>query len=428
MASFSPPTFQALALLRFRAATAGDKAIKSFQSYNYEQYDALEPFRFEALCRITSIAEFSSSMPEIVLPLDTREIFRITADLLDEWIDTSAQITREVYALDPESLSPTGQRMVDFLAHILTPHRSVYHCLPSKSFCTGTVGPPTQQQIILDFFEDCNTLLLPIRSDLREACLQSNMTKHTTMSQIYAPLNTFIFAPAIHFFHWLLYYWRRHATTMPALPFSKTVIEEYKPTYLKTRPDQPRAVVDQSLEMDPKVEVFWRASKYPVRGVWGCLTVYDLLRDLLEENMRIASRRLLSGGVVMSASLGEKRSMPIQQSTLQFQASISSLPPHYLIQKVPPTQTRTKITFTGPMRQHRIPAQETGSLFTCPSCTTPNHFTIRKDLRRHIDSIHTRKLFWCKVKGCSRGEKSQKPFNRLDNLARHEKRVHGNQS
>lgn len=421
MATFSPAVFQTLALLRFRAATAGDKAIKTFQSYTYDRDDALEPFRFEALCRITSIARFSSSLPEYVSPLDCRELFRITADLLDEWIATSAEITGEVYALDPESLSPTGQRMVDFLAHILKPHQSVYNCLPSKSFRSDNPEPATQQQIILDFFEDCSSLLLPIRSEIRRSWLNGNKLERSTMSEIYAPLNTFIFAPAIHFFHWLLYYWRRHATTTPAVPFEKKVIEEYKPTYLKTSPDQPHEQIEEYLGRDPKVDAFWKTSKYPVRGVWGCLTVYSILRDLLEQNVRIAHERLFNSGVRMESKLV---AIPKRPPTLfpKLQASSSYQSRHaLLIQKAPLNRPQASYTSIKSAK----PVSETG-MFTCPSCTTPNHFTMQKDLRRHIESIHFKTGFYCTVPSCSRHAGGvHRPFNRWDNLARHMRRVHG---
>jgi len=406
MATFSPATFYTLALLRFRAATAGDKAIKSFQSYSYDRDDPLEPFRFEALCRIRSIAEFSSSIPENVPQLDDREVFRITADLLDEWISTSAEITGEVYALDPGALSPTGQRMVDFLSHILKPHHSIFNCLPSKTF-----------------FEDCSTLLLPIREDVKRCWLEDSTLERSIMSEIYAPLNAFIFAPAIHFFHWLLYYWRRHATTTPALPFSKTVIEAYRPMYLRSFAGQSCDELKQHSKKDPKIDAFWKASKYPVRGVWGCSRVHRILQDLLEQNVRIAHKRLFNTGTFMTA----QKPQIIPNPTPKRPPSVLSTTQANILARSIASQSHLsqKTQSTSLIAIQPKPTAENGK-FTCPSCTSPNHFTMRKDLRRHIESIHYNTGFFCTISSCSRhAGGGHRPFNRWDNLARHMRRVHG---
>lgn len=85
MVSLSSESVQKLALLRFRATGTGVKIVTFFQSYAYDPNDPLEPCRFEALCRLKSIAEFSSSIPEYVPPSDDGKDLTTTLDLLNDW-------------------------------------------------------------------------------------------------------------------------------------------------------------------------------------------------------------------------------------------------------------------------------------------------------------------------------------------------------
>lgn len=115
-----------------------------------------------------------------------------------------------------------------------------------------------------------------------------------------------------------------------ALPFERTVVEIYEGVCLGTMSDGLRSregdggglklsegcekgkkpsEKDEMMGMgDPRGEAFWKVSRYPVRGVWGDKGVYEILRDLLEQNVRIASERLFDSGVLMSARLAQSPS------------------------------------------------------------------------------------------------------------------------
>ncbi|KAH7342581.1 hypothetical protein BKA65DRAFT_504381 [Rhexocercosporidium sp. MPI-PUGE-AT-0058] len=434
MVSLSSESVQKLALLRFRATGTGVKIVTFFQSYAYDPNDPLEPCRFEALCRLKSIAEFSSSIPEYVPPSPGGKDLATTLDLLNDWLLVSSEILDEIQNLKPEELSPVGCRMVDFLSEVMQPHTSIDAIRPSKINKPAPTAAQTQKakvQTVLDWFEDCNAWILDIKHDLEQSWLREDVQTSIPLPEIYTPLNTFLFAPAVHFIQWLLYYWRRNATTSHALPFEQTAIAPYTPNYLIPFRQHFHHQEDPKLQPSAHANRFWKASRFPVRGSWGSTEIHDLVCGLLEENMQIAHQRIFNQGVLMNAQLSQQH---LASSVCGSDSSFSSPEP-----PTPRPQPRLlgmrSAGMDGSVDEWKssshslLPSlNEPESLtYTCTSCRTPTYFTLAKDLKRHVDSIHSRPKFYCEVGACSRSKGKGRPFNRVDNLVRHVRSRHGKQ-
>ncbi|CZT13429.1 hypothetical protein WAI453_008149 [Rhynchosporium graminicola] len=426
MVSLSTESVQKLALLRFRATGTGFKIVAFSQSYAYNPNDPLEPCRFEALCRLKSIAEFSSSLPEYVAPSPDGKDLATTLELLNDWLLVSSDILDEIQNLNAEDLSPVGARMVDFLSEVMQPHTSIDAIRPSKINRPAPTAAQNQRakvQTVLDWFEDCNAWILDIKHDLEQSWLQEGSQTDIRLPDIYTPLNTFLFAPAIHFIQWLLYYWRRHATKSHALPFEQTAIAPYTPNYLIPFRQHFYHDSDQDSTSIPSIYAlrFFKASRYPVRGSWGSKEIHDVVCGLLDENMQIAHRRTFNQAVMINAQLSR------QHLASSINGSSTSLEPGTPRTQAPllPTRDSSQSQEEQSPSPSSIEVETETATYTCTSCITPTCFTLAKDLKRHVDSIHSRPKFYCEMRACSRSEGKGRPFNRMDNLVRHVRSRHG---
>ncbi|PVH79174.1 hypothetical protein DL98DRAFT_655586 [Cadophora sp. DSE1049] len=437
MVSLSSESVQKLALLRFRATGTGVKIVTFFQSYAYDPHDPLEPCRFEALCRLKSIAEFSSSIPEYVPPSPDGKDIATTLDLLNDWLLVSSEILDEIQTLNPEDLSPIGARMVDFLSQVMQPHTSIDSLLPSKLNKPSPIAPQQSQkdkvQTVLDWFEDCNAWILDIKNDLEQSWLREDVLNDIPLPEIYTPLNTFLFAPAVHFIQWLLYYWRRNATTTYALPFEQTAIAPYTPNYLVPFRQYCQ---NPHLTLSAHALSFWKASRYPVRGSWGSAEIHDTVCNLLEENIQIAHQRIFNHGVMMNAQLSQAHLASSVCGSSSSSSPFSS--PEPPTPRLQPQFLRLDMRTSDVSADEQNPFSVALSLssasnesetltYTCTFCSSPSYFTLAKDLKRHVDSIHSRPKFYCEVESCSRSKGKGRPFNRMDNLVRHVRSRHGKQ-
>ncbi|KAK0128429.1 hypothetical protein ONS95_000402 [Cadophora gregata] len=438
MVSLSSESVQKLALLRFRATGTGVNIVTFFQSYAYDPHDPLEPCRFEALCRLKSIAEFSSAIPEYVPPSPDGKDLAATLELLNDWLLVSSEIIDEIQNVDPQELSPIGARMVDFLSQVMQPHSSIDSLLPSKINKPQPSTAQSQQdkvQTVLDWFEDCDAWILDIKNDLEQSWLREDVLNDIPLPEIYTPLNTFLFAPAVHFIQWLLYYWRRNATTTNALPFEQTAIAPYTPPFLV-----PFRYYCQNPLLSPSSHTlrFWKASRYPVRGSWGSAEIHDTVCNLLEENIQIANQRIFNHGVMMNAQLSQDHlssSVSGSSSSSSSSAFSSPEPPtprpqsRFLHFDMTDSAIRTdgQSSFSLPLSLTSTSSEADTLSYTCTFCTSPSYFTLAKDLKRHVESIHSKSKFYCEVESCSRAKGKGRPFNRVDNLVRHVRSRHGKQ-
>ncbi|KAH6724353.1 hypothetical protein BKA61DRAFT_28100 [Leptodontidium sp. MPI-SDFR-AT-0119] len=437
MVSLSSESVQKLALLRFRATGTGVKIVTFFQSYAYDPNDPLEPCRFEALCRLKSIAEFSSSIPEYVPPSPDGKDLATTLDLLNDWLSVSSEILDEIQSLNPQELSPVGSRMVDFLSEVMQPHTSIDAIRPSKINKPAPAATQIQKdkvQTVLDWFEDCNTWILDIKHDLEQSWLREDVQHEIPLPEIYTPLNTFLFAPAVHFIQWLLYYWRRNATTSHALPFEQTAIAPYTPNYLiPFRQQTQNHSQSQSSPFQPSPQAlrFWKASRYPVRGGWGSTEIHDTVCGLLEENIQIAHQRIFNHGVMINAQISQQHlasSVCGSSSESSFSSPEPTTPrPQARLLGMRDSLSDEPKSSPSSSQSSSNDSESAGVSYICKSCSTPTYFTLAKDLKRHVDSIHSRPKFYCEVEACSRSKGKGRPFNRVDNLVRHVRSRHGKQ-
>ena len=337
----------------------------------------------------------------------------------------SSEILDEIQTLNPEDLSPIGARMVDFLSQVMQPHTSIDSLLPSKLNKPSPSAAQLQKdkvQIVLDWFEDCNAWILDIKNDLEQSWLREDVQNDIPLPEIYTPLNTFLFAPAVHFIQWLLYYWRRNATMKYALPFEQTAIAPYTPNYLV-----PFRQYYQNPHLTPSAQAlrFWKASRYPVRGSWGSADIHDTVCNLLEENIQIAHQRIFNHGVMINAQLSQAQ---LASSVCGYSSSSSSPEP-----PTPRLQSRLlqsgdeQNSFSLPLSLSSASSDGETLTYTCTLCSSPSYFTLAKDLKRHVESIHSRPKFYCEVESCSRSKGKGRPFNRVDNLVRHVRSRHGKQ-
>lgn len=340
----------------------------------------------------------------------------------------SSEILDEMQTLDPEDLSPIGARMVDFLSQLMQPHNSIDSLLPSKLNKPSPSAAQLQKdkvQTVLDWFEDCNAWILDIKNDLEQSWLREDGQNDIPLPEIYTPLNTFLFAPAVHFIQWLLYYWRRNATTKYALPFEQTAIAPYTPNYLV-----PFRQHCHNPHLTPSAQAlrFWKASRYPVRGSWGSAEIHDTVCTLLEENIQIAHQRIFNHGVMMNAQLSQTHLSSSICGSSSTSSPFSSPEP-----STPLPQSRLlqsgdeQSSFSLPPSLPAAINENETLTYTCTFCSSPSYFTLAKDLKRHVESIHSRPKFYCEVEICSRSKGKGRPFNRMDNLVRHVRSRHGKQ-
>lgn len=413
MVSLSSESVQKLALLRFRATGTGVKIITFFQNYQYDLSDPLEPCRFEALCRLKSIAEFSSCIPEYVLPSPDGQELVTTMDLLNDWISVSSEILQEFHGIDPQDLSPVGLRMVDFFSQVMQPHASIEKIRPSQLSRHYLSESEDKVQTVLDWFEDCHAWVLDIKYDLEQSWLQEDAYNNIPLHEIYTPLNAFLLGPGVHFMTWLLYYWRRNATTVMALPFEQTATAPYMPSGLIPY-QQGYQYIDQY--PDPNATRFWQASRYPVRGSWGSSEVHDTICNLLDENIQVAHQRLFNTTFIASTHLSHQHLAFTYESDASPYSSPE--PQGLLLPETPYLSSSSSSSSSSPS----LSDPET---FTCTSCHPPIDFTLAKDLKRHVESIHSKQRFYCDEEKCSRARGKGRPFNRIDNLVRHVRSRHG---